>query len=87
MEKKSKGADKRITDTAIMKLFLSKFAYDSTLLQPVSEEWGHITVHESRRSSQHFYQVIWEHFCEAMKIAKRAFYERIELRENVGNII
>ena len=74
MEKKSKGADKRITDTAIMKLFLSKFAYDSTLLPPVSEERDHITLNESRRSSQHFCHVIQRHFCEDMKIVRCVFY-------------
>ena len=37
-KKKIKRSREHITDITIMKLYLSKFAYDSTLVQPASEE-------------------------------------------------
>jgi len=67
-----------------MKLLLPKFPYDLT--QQVKKDMRLQYIKEGDQVNI-FAKLLKDNLYEAMRIARRAFYGRVESREDVGNII
>ena len=83
-KKKIKRSRQHITITIVMKLLLPKFPYDLT--QQVKKDMRLQYIKEGDQVNI-FAKLLKDNLYEAMRIARRAFYGRVESREDVGNII